>query len=63
MSVFVVDVAYSSHDQLQAGVVEKGWHRCTVEATSPATAQLIAAQLVAATTGLPTRTRLVKEIE
>lgn len=61
-TIYIVDVAWSNHTLLQAGVTERGWHRCAIAARSPAEAQLVAAQMVAATTGMPTRTRMVKEI-
>lgn len=62
MSVFYVDVAWARRDWATSTDPVIGWHYCAVEANSPNQATLIAAQLVAATTGMPTRTRLVKEI-
>jgi hypothetical protein len=57
--VHVVDVAYSSHDLLKLGITERVWHRVTVLAGDANEAQCIAAQMVAATSGMPTRTRTV----
>ena len=63
--VFSVDVEVSSHDLLRAGVVaarvrgsQRTWHRVVVDAGTPEDAVLVAAQMAAATCGMPTATYL-----
>lgn len=59
MDVWTVDVFWSTHDALQRGITELDWHRVRVAAGDGWEAQLIAAQIVAATQGgMPTKTML-----
>lgn len=56
MQVFTIDVAFSTHDLLQAGIICDGVSRVTVLAPDGDTAALIASQMVAARGSMPTAT-------
>jgi hypothetical protein len=57
MQTFIVDVAFSTHDRLQQGIICDGISRVHVLADDGNDAQLIAAQIVAAARGvMPTAT-------
>lgn len=56
MAEFSVDVGYSNHDRLKEGIIEIGWVRVSVDARDEIDACLAAAQMVASTHGMPTRT-------
>lgn len=57
---FTVAVSWSTHDDLKAGLPEKGVRFACVLATSEREAHLIAAQLTACTGRMPTRTETVE---
>lgn len=54
MQAFTIDVAFSTHDQLQQGIICDGVSRVTVLADDGDQASLIAAQIVAARGSMPT---------
>lgn len=54
MQDFTIDVAFSTHDDLQKGVICSGVSRVHVLAPDGDTASLIAAQMVAARGSMPT---------
>ena len=56
--MFIVDVEYSTHDDLKGGVVALGFRRFRVLANDDIEATLIAAQWVAASGYMPTSTMI-----
>lgn len=56
MQVFTIDVDYSTHDALKSGVTALGFRRFILADTDAINAQLVAAQWVAASGFMPTRT-------
>ena len=55
---FTVRVDFSTHDALQRGITDLGFSSVQVLAPTDTAAALIAAQIVAATRGVPTRTTI-----
>lgn len=55
---FVVDVTFSTHDDLKDGVIALGFRRFRVQADDDVQASLIAAQWVAASGVMPTATHV-----
>jgi hypothetical protein len=58
--MFSVLVDYSTHDDLRDGIARLDTLLVTVLADSPVDATLVAAQMVACTHGMPTRTQIVR---
>lgn len=58
MPTYTVDVDYSTHDHLKVGVTALGFRRFVIHADNDVDATLIAAQWVAASGFMPTRTTI-----
>lgn len=56
MQTFIVDCEFSTHDALKDGIISQGFRRFRIQADDADHATLIAAQWVASTGVMPTRT-------